>query len=599
MSDINRVKLADLLEKTLLSETDIFIIQDSENTKKITLKNLILSCIKDNEVPAAYRIYSSEKIQKMIDELNTYLERNIGIQNSTIEKLKSTAATEQQLNNLNTTLSELINSKVSNETLKDLLQYYRHKNVSITSADLSTASDEEKIKLAHLSKEVLSALTGNAEVAITRSPAGGWTTEDYADKSITGAKLSSNYRFRGYFTEGDINDYIDDGIYILGCDITNLPKDENDEDDLRLLTVTRSYDDMIIQQVEYLDDSKSHSVYRRKTNIGKLHYAPFTRLYELSDEFKVGNTLLDDQFSNNGTISNVSVFDIEKDGQYLADSTVSNLPKNESCLLSVKHYDDEIVYTAKYIGIASCEVFEARVYYTSNHMKVDTDWFRTSVYSKSKFDGKTVYLFGDGILYGLGCDDYVNNSIPSLLQTKYGFRVMNNCISEATAGSYDDDTLNERSIITQINNTLMTDADYVIILVGSKDWELGKPIGINDSDDESTFKGSLNKAIKSIYERNSKTRIVLCTPFFRSRIGYGDGKNSDDYTVNDTYLSSFKDAVIDIGKKYHIPVSNLFDVLGINKLNYINYLADDGIYLSDEGQELATDKIVSYMESVF
>ena len=65
------IHIEDLLEKTGLNDTDIFIIQDDENTKKITVFNLRSGLVQDTEEPSEHRIYSSKKVNDLLDSLKS------------------------------------------------------------------------------------------------------------------------------------------------------------------------------------------------------------------------------------------------------------------------------------------------------------------------------------------------------------------------------------------------------------------------------------------------------------------------------------------------------------------------------------------------
>ena len=45
--------ITDLLEKTALDDTDLLLVEDLENTKRVMFRNLRVSLIEDNENPAS------------------------------------------------------------------------------------------------------------------------------------------------------------------------------------------------------------------------------------------------------------------------------------------------------------------------------------------------------------------------------------------------------------------------------------------------------------------------------------------------------------------------------------------------------------------
>ncbi len=602
-TDERIIKIADLLDKEQLDETDVLIIEDEQNTKKVSIRNLIMSIIKDNDVPTNYRIYSSEKTQKLFDSVKDTVVGDIGKIQGDIKELEDDKATNTSLENLKTELEKKIGMKVTTEELVQALSDVRRTSTKITSDDLDTSSNSVKIKLANLADEVVDAMTGNTTVIPTnRAPVGGWVTEDFADESITYKKLANDYRFGGIITEGNINEIVKDGIYLLGSNVLNLPKMENEEgDNSRILDVKRIGDKLIMQSVYYCDDSEDRPIFRRKGSLIRLHALDFMEVHEINTTFKASRDLLSEDFANCGLIDSGSIYAIRKDGDYYATKNVTDLPtENEDYMVKVSKYNDRYIFNAQAITTTTCKIYTSLLYFTAGQMPVNTSWFEVSSTSKSKFDGKKVYLFGDGILFGLGSDDITNKSISAILSNKYGMRINNRALGEASIGNYDDEILSQSSVIEQIETTPLDEADYAIIFAGGYDWKIGKAtIGTsNTAVNDITFKGSINTCIKNILLKNAKTKILFCTPIFRSRIEAGDGKNSDENTVNDRYLYEYVQAMIDVCNANHVPVLNLFNISMINRYNSSIYLKD-GLYPNDTGHALLADKIFDGMNMYY
>lgn len=590
--------IRDLIHKEVLEEEDIIIIEDVQNTKYTTVREFTNSIIKDDDVPTKYRIYSSLKVKEMISELENKVHKGIDQTNDLFEKFDISKADKSQVKELEKALILEIEKCANKEVILSILDTKRDKNTKITSSDLDTSNDDNKIKLENLSREVFDAITGATPLPSNRPPVGGWITEDFADESIMYNKLAKSYNFGGHYIEGDINNFIKSGIYLLGASIIGLPYNESsDVNELRLLYVDRfELDDEVYikQRIEYINDLRYRPIYRRVANKNRLHVTPFIKVEEINNKFKVHRDLLSDDFNNTGVLSNCDIFSINKEGNYIADETVYNLPSNDKYYINIKIFDDCNIITAMKIDSISCERYQCKVYFTSANNPVNTSWFDMSV-KKSKFQNKTVHLFGDGILFGLGSSDILLNSISAHMSNDYGIRVINKSLGDATLGHYDTQTLSERSVLTQITLDSLEDADYVIMMIGTHDWDSAKAsIGKDDDISDRTFKGSLNLAINNILEKNNNTKILLCTPFFRSRIKNGDNKNSDEYKVNDLELLDFAKAIQDIAYKHHIPVLDLYNTSGINKYTSDNYL-EDGLYLNDNGHELIATKIINAM----
>ena len=600
MDDIRKIQISDMLDKNSLSDDDLLIVEDSQNTKKMTIINFVKAIIKDNDVPTEYRLYSSLKLQNMIDEMKEELEEGIGKIEGEVGEIQDATATIKQLEELKAELDEQIGLKANTVDVTAALDEKRDKNVKIPASDLDTSSDINKIKLENLSEEVIAAMTGTTAVPTNRAPIGGWVTEDIADGAIVANKLADNYRFVATITEGNINSITKDGLYILGCEVLNLPKMSEDETDFRILDVQRIQDDYIIQTVYYCDDVDERPTFRRKTTVGSLYITDFIEIHEVTNVFKIGRDMLKEDYNNNGVIDSGSIYLVRNVGTYYATTNVTDLPSVDNYLVDVEKYDDRYIYTAHKMDTSTCDVYVSLLYFTAGLMPVNTQWYLVSNSKKSKFDGARVHLFGDGIMFGLGSDDITNNSIPALLASQYGMKITNCSIGDATMGNYDDENLKERSILKQIQTAVLTDADYAIIFAGTNDWKVGKAtLGTNNTTlNDTTFKGSINQAISDIAAKNINTKIIFCTPIFRARIEYGDNKNSDQYTVNDRYLIEYADAIIEVANENHIPVVDLHRMGTINKYNHSLYLKD-GLYPNDEGNKLLASKIVAGMEASF
>ena len=124
------------------------------------------------------------------------------------------------------------------QDIEDALDKKRDKAIPIMSSDLDKSSDAARIHMDNLGEDVLSAITGETPVSLVKSPEGGWTTESYANKSITAEKLASSYRYRGLITEGSIDEIVDDGIYVLGPQVEGVPKYNDDDEESKFLVVS-------------------------------------------------------------------------------------------------------------------------------------------------------------------------------------------------------------------------------------------------------------------------------------------------------------------------------------------------------------------------
>ena len=590
--------ISDLLEKTRLDDTDVLIAEDLENTKKVMFRNLRISLIDDKEAPANYRIYSSEKVQQLIDEVSKSVTDGVGGIQGDIEELKADKVSQKELD---AAIAEIDKKKLDKTSLDPVIQELentRKLSVPITGQDLAYGTEDEKIHLKHLGSDILDAMTGKTAITPPSVPTGGWTGDDLANGSISAIKLKKDFMFRGSYPEGDINRLVETGYYEVAATVTGVPHYGDDMDETRLLEVIRYGVDAkyIIQRVYYKEESDEPRPYfERKGLFNKLAILEFHPHFEVTENNKVESDLLGDHYNNRGLLTEGDLFEIDVDGNYLCDSTVKNLPTADKYMVNIRSFDDRKEYEAKLADTDGCITYTCYEYYDSNHSLIRTDWWNSINVSKSKFDGKAVHIFGDGISYGLGSTDVLTKAYPAILNKKYGWRVFNHALSDATAGNYNDELLEQRSLLTQIDTStgLSVEEDvYVLIFLGAEDYRSGMAnIGNNDNMNDTTFKGSLNLAINKLMAKAPQCKIMFATPIFRSSTEPGDGLDCDTNLVNDKYLGDFANAMVEIAKLNHIPCLDLFSECMINKYNSGIFLNTDGVYPSDKGHAMIAEKI--------
>ena len=147
MDDVQKIQIADMLAKTSLAEDDLLIVEDSQNTKKMTIIEFVKNIIRDNDVPTEYRIWSSLKLNTIIQEMKEELEEGIGKVEGEMGDLQGSAVTINQLEQLKEELDAQIEDKIGRDEITAELNTKRDTNVKITSDDLDTSSDSVKIKL--------------------------------------------------------------------------------------------------------------------------------------------------------------------------------------------------------------------------------------------------------------------------------------------------------------------------------------------------------------------------------------------------------------------------------------------------------------------
>lgn len=594
--------IPDLLEKTRLDDTDLLVAEDTENTKKINFRNLRLSMISDNEQPADYRLYSSLKMQSLVDDVARRVELGVGGVEEDIINLQKNSVTHAELK----TAIDEVNSHVANLDQFDLiaqeLENTRKKSEPISGADLAYGSEVDKIHLQHLGEDILDAMTGKTKITPPSVPEGGWRSEDLANSSIAALKLCSDFTYRGTYREGNLNRLVETGVYEVAATVEGVPHYGNDMDETRLLEVIRYGIDgkWIIQRVYYKEESgETRPYFERKGLFAKLSMLQFRPHYEITSTNRVEPDLLGDHYNNRGTLTSGDLFSITADGNYLCEATVKNLPSEDRYFVNVRSFGNRREYEAKKADVSGCVTWSCYEYRDSNYALQRTAWSNSINIEKSKFDGAILHIFGDGTSYGLGVSDIRTNPYTAILSNKYGYRINNHAFADATAGNYDDNVRTQSSLLTQIDTATglaTSDEVYILIMIGAEDYRSSiAMIGNEDHMNDTTFMGSLNLAIEKLYKKAPNCRIIFVTPFYQSSTNPGDGLDSDTNLVNSKYLRDYADAMVTIARRNHIPCLNLYDECAINKYNASKYLNNMGVYPSDKGHALIAEKIHSGM----
>lgn len=220
----------------------------------------------------------------------------------------------------------------------------------------------------------------------------------------------------------------------------------------------------------------------------------------------------------------------------------------------------------------------------------------TTIDDSSEFTAiEDLIAFGDSITWGLHSSDHTVNSWTANLMAYAGVNITNTAISGATWQHQANKT---SGIVDVIKATDVTSIRNIVAFGGTNDFAQSLPIGTIDDTEPTTFYGAMNVGIQSIYERNPKVSIYLVTPMWRARINDANTPVDIETTKNGAglLLLDYVNAVIDIARKYHLPVLDLYHEFPINKYNSNSLLAD-GLHPNDDGYVLLAKKIGKFLNA--
>lgn len=238
--------------------------------------------------------------------------------------------------------------------------------------------------------------------------------------------------------------------------------------------------------------------------------------------------------------------------------------------------------------------------------------------------GKTCVCFGDSIT-----GNYVSPfDYPSIIAQKTGMNVINGGFGGCRMAQHPDSSYTAFSMYNLADSIAAGDwsvqdaavgtvgsanaaehlaslkevdwaaVDFITIFYGTNDFMGGVAIGEDDgSQSTSQFKGALRHSIETILTAYPKIRIVLITPIYRFWENGGVVTDSDTYEVSGAKLTDFVDAVISVADEYKVPAFNLYNSLGINKINRMTFLAD-GVHPSEAGRERIGESIAARLSAI-
>jgi len=195
----------------------------------------------------------------------------------------------------------------------------------------------------------------------------------------------------------------------------------------------------------------------------------------------------------------------------------------------------------------------------------------------SNWEGKTWNAVGDSITE--------NGMYTKLVSAYLGLKTNNFGLASSTI-AVNNSYLKNMSIYERVLD--YPDADLWTIFGGVNDWLYKTPVGTINDTDPSTFYGALKAICEEILNRPNHPKLILFTPLQSNR----NGENEEGVSMQE-----YRQAIIDVGNLYNVPVLDLYNVGGINPDNLDTYTRD-GIHPNVEGTTLYVPAIVEIIQSL-
>ncbi len=269
-----------------------------------------------------------------------------------------------------------------------------------------------------------------------------------------------------------------------------------------------------------------------------------------------------------------------KDGSFVSDLTGPYQVANSNSQISFKSFETGFPLYI-YFNIGDCNIhIENRWFsYDANELLICTIYRGKILNTISNgfifvsgekvdndftFKGKKFVSYGDSITESNKWQDYLVNELDI---THINKGLSSSCISnfETWALSMsNDERLNE----------IPLDADIITIMGGTNDWVARRTIGTLEDETKDTFIGAYKYIIETLMNKAPNARIIIMSPPFGY---YNAGIGTEEINGVGVHLKDFVNAVRDVANYYKLPFINVYENLGVNKINKDIYFYDEDV----------------------
>lgn len=209
-----------------------------------------------------------------------------------------------------------------------------------------------------------------------------------------------------------------------------------------------------------------------------------------------------------------------------------------------------------------------------------------SLVNKSWLNGKNIVWYGDS--WGTTTNNVVDTFI-----TKYpNVNITNRCIGGTLMSRTNIAGFEYNSGYQRITSAAdLSDFDYIFIMYGVNDWQQSIPLK-TDVYDEYEYLYCVEETIKYL-----QTTFPSCVPVFIFQSYCYEAFNSSDLNgINRAGVNQpgYINNAIDICEKYNVNYINLFELMGVTRYNYTNFMRLDGSVYVHPKQALS-NRIADYI----
>ena len=221
-------------------------------------------------------------------------------------------------------------------------------------------------------------------------------------------------------------------------------------------------------------------------------------------------------------------------------------------------------------------------------------------------EGKIIDFLGDSITEGIGVTNIALNRYDNVIKNKcYLKAVYNYGISGTRIAHQRNASESPRADLYFCARLydMNPEADIIVVYGGVNDYVHGDaPFGDISDKTPATFCGAVDFLMRTLKEFYPKAQIVFMTPAHLQYDTMVESCASDrkPQGVEGRALCEYVRIIEEKGKKYNIPVLNLFDKLPINpniqeeKEKY----TVDGLHFNDAGHNVLADLLIDFIKKI-
>ena len=189
-------------------------------------------------------------------------------------------------------------------------------------------------------------------------------------------------------------------------------------------------------------------------------------------------------------------------------------------------------------------------------------------------------------------ESYVSRGLTKGYQTR---------VMEKLAFQYFSNTAVNGGTISSANSVnVVVRADYYTIEHGINDWGHSTPVGTIDdyinNTKNGTFAATYRQVIDRIFQRNTKARVILCTP----RKAYGFSGYLPDHwydPLNGIYLEEYANIIRQIAAYESFPVADFFAECG-GQRQLPKWSYDTALHPNDDGMQVMANVLIQAFEKI-